>query len=317
MNSWKAAAGGAAQAAVVLVNVGGGGELESVHDTLVQSLGTPVLLISQADLAKVKLSADPDSGVLQVAESRIRPAVVWARHCSALTIATRSRLNYLAAATWADFFTHLARRAPSSVPGAAPVTAGQLADAARLGIRVPRTVVTTDIAAGVERMRSARVVIKKPDFRLHVPDPRDWQEHWPRIADRDALPDDAALHPVIVQEYVEHAAELRVYYLNGAICAFCVGKPTPSSLWTDPDAVSVSQLPCPPAAARVVRVLCAAWQLSYAAFDLLVTAAGQIVFLEANCDGDWLFYERKARWHGVSFMAAVMVRDLFAHVAAA
>jgi hypothetical protein len=64
-------------------------------------------------------------------------------------------------------------------------------------------------------------------------------------------------------------------------------------------------------------VLCAAWQLSYAAFDLLVTAAGQIVFLEANCDGDWLFYERKARWHGVSFMAAVMVRDLFAHVAAA
>jgi hypothetical protein len=324
MNSSVMAGGDAAQAAVLLVNIIGGGELESVRDALVQSLGTPALLINQADLSKSSISLEPGSGVLEVAESRIRPTVVWARHCSAPAIAAWARLNYLAAATWADFFQHLAHRASASVPGAAPDAAGQLADAARLGIRVPRTVVTTDVSAGVQRMRTPRVVIKEPDFRLYVPDSRDWQAHWPRIVHRDALPDDATgwdpaatRAPVIVQEYVEHAAELRVYYLNGAICAFSVGKPSPSSLWTDPDAVTVSQLRCPPEAARVVRALCAAWQLSYAAFDLLVTAASGIVFLEANCDGDWLFYERKARWHGVSFMAAVMVRDMFTRVAAA
>jgi hypothetical protein len=60
-----------------------------------------------------------------------------------------------------------------------------------------------------------------------------------------------------------------------------------------------------------VRTLCAAWGLRYGAFDLLVTSTGEIVFLEANPDGDWLWFEHKAGWHGVSFLAAVMVRELF------
>lgn len=318
------ASGRAAQAAVVLANFVGGRELESVRDALVQSLRTPTVLITHADLKEITISLGPDNGTLEIAGSRIRPVVVWARHCSASAIAARARLSYLAAATWADFFWYVARRAPVSVPGAAPVAAEQLAVAARLGVQVPRTVITTDIPAGVRRIRTPRVVIKEPDFRLYVPHSRDWEAHWPRIAHRDALLDEAtgrdpeaAGHPVIVQEYVEHTAELRVYYLNGSICAFAVRKPSPSSLWTEPDTVTVSQLRCPPEAARVVRALCAAWQLSYAAFDLLVTAVGGVVFLEANCDGDWLFYERKARWHGVSFTAAVMVRDMFTRVAAA
>jgi hypothetical protein len=113
---------------------------------------------------------------------------------------------------------------------------------------------------------------------------------------------------------VPHVRELRVYYLNGGICAFEVRKPDPSSPWTDPGSVIVTRTDCPGAAAEAVRILCAAWNLRYGAFDLLLPSSGEPVFLEVNRDGDWLWYERKARWHGVSFMAAVMVRELFVRV---
>jgi hypothetical protein len=133
------------------------------------------------------------------------------------------------------------------------------------------------------------------------------------IIDRTAVPGDrgTADHPVVVQEYVAHARELRIYYLDGGICAFAVVKSEPAVMWTDPASVTVTRVDCPPVAAAAVRTLCTAWGLRYGAIDLLVTHTGEVVFLEANPDGDWLWYERKARWHGVSFMAAVMVRELF------
>ena len=114
-----------------------------------------------------------------------------------------------------------------------------------------------------------------------------------------------------MQEYVVHARELRVYYLDGGVCAFDVRKRDPASFWTDPASVTVTRVDCPEDAASAVRALCAAWNLVYGAFDLLVTPTGELVFLEANPDGGWLWFESRARWHGVSFMAAVMLRELF------
>jgi hypothetical protein len=162
-------------------------------------------------------------------------------------------------------------------------------------------------------MATPHVIIKVPDFRLFEPQRRAWPAYLPRVVDRDAVEGDRVVGglPVLVQEYVPHSRELRVYYLNGGVCAFEVRQPDPASIWTDPASVIVTRTDCPEVAEAAVRTLCAAWNLRYGAFDLLVSRAGELVFLEANPDGDWLWYERKARWHGVSFMAAVMVRDLF------
>ena len=75
--------------------------------------------------------------------------------------------------------------------------------------------------------------------------------------------------------------------------------------------MTVTRVECPPAVAATVRALATSWGLRYAAFDLLVTPAGEVVLLEANPDGDWLFYQHRAGWAGMSFLAAVMVRELF------
>jgi hypothetical protein len=306
-----------ARSTVLLVNCAGGREMAVVRDTLTHCWDTPVVLIAGTDLAAVALSLELDTGVVEIDGRRIRPAALWIRHSSAGAITAQARpagsIGALTATAWSGLLQHLAASVGTALPGRAPVATTQLTQAASLGVRTPRTVLTTDVAAGLRQMRTPRVIVKTPDFRLVEPDPRAWGPCLPMIIDRTAAPGDhgTADHPVVVQEYVAHAEELRIYYLDGGICAFAVVKSEPAVMWTDPASVTVTRVDCPPAAAAAVRTLCTAWGLRYGAIDLLVTHTGEVVFLEANPDGDWLWYERKARWHGVSFMAAVMVRELF------
>ncbi|HEX6499680.1 MAG TPA: hypothetical protein VF054_11705 [Micromonosporaceae bacterium] len=288
-----------------------------VHDLLTDSLNTPTVLVERTDLVTIPMSFDPGTGLLDVDGRRVRPVVVWTRHASACAMMAQARpgdgTRPLDAVSWSRFLTQVAAAATGALPGRTPVGAGQLVDAGQLGVAVPRTVVTTDVDAGVRYLAVPQAVVKTQDFRLFEPDRRNWSTYLPEIVDRDAAPSDrpASGRPVVVQEYVPHDRELRVYYLNGGICAFEIRKPEPSSLWTDPDSVTVTPVDCPAVAVEAVRTLCTAWGLRFGAFDLLARYTGEVVFLEANPDGDWLWFERRARWNGVSFMAAVMVRELF------
>lgn len=268
------------------------------------------------------LALDVDSGLLHVSGRRVRPAVVWVRHGSACALMAQARpagsVTPLRAESWSGFLRQVAATADAALPGGTVVGPGQLAQARRLGVRTPRTVVTNDVPAGARAVGAPTLVVKTPDFRLFEPDRRNWKAVLPAVVGLEAVeqgpgpaPGVAGERPVVVQEYVPHARELRVYHLDGGICAFEVRKPDPSSPMTDPDSVTVTRVDCPAPAAEAVRTLCTAWNLRYGAFDLLVSDTGEAVFLEANPDGDWLWFERKARWHGVSFMAAVMVRELF------
>ncbi|MFJ8015691.1 hypothetical protein [Streptomyces sp. NPDC096339] len=326
---------------VVLVNCAGGPELEVVHRALTGPLGTPTVLIRPGELSSTSMALDVDTGLLDIAGRRVRPAVVWVRHASACALLAQARpagsVTPLQAESWSGFLRQVGQAASAALPGGTVVGPGQLAQARRLGVRTPRTVITNDVAAAARTVASATLLVKTPDFRLFEPDRANWPPCQPAVVGREAvargLPADTATdgggvaadgnwgaaglvptgdgRPVVVQEYVAHARELRVYHLDGGICAFEVRKPDPSSPVTDPDSVTVTRVDCPPRAADAVRTLCAAWDLRYGAFDLLVPDTGEPVFLEANPDGDWLWFERKARWHGVSFMAAVMVRELF------
>lgn len=299
---------------MLLVNSARGGELRAVRTVLTRSLGTPVVYLDHEDLRTTSLSLDHASGTLTVDGRRITPVVTWIRHSSASAILAQARPTHsrtvLDAHCWADLLGQVAGRAAVALPGPAPTGAGQLHDARRLGVTVPRTVVGTDVAAATALLGGDRIVVKTPDFRLYQPDPAHWAPHLPAVGGSDDVGPARAGAPVVVQEYVRHSRELRVYHLDGGLCAFEVTAADPAARWTDPDEVTVRHVACPPAAADVVAGLCAAWGLRYGAFDLLVDARDEVVFLEANPDGDWLYYEHRAGWHGVSFMAAVMVRAL-------
>ncbi|GLY94061.1 hypothetical protein [Actinoplanes sp. NBRC 103695] len=297
-----------ARRAVVLVDGAGADEFRAVRDALTDAWNIPVVLLGPAELAGSAVCWDAEAGVLSVDGGRVRPAVVWTRHCAPGTLVARASLTATGADAWSGLVTALTAAADAALPGPARGHHPHLAQARRLGVRVPRTLVTTGPADGLPG--SPRTVVKHPDFRLTEPDPRCWAPYLPVITEKVAAATPG--RPVVVQEYIEHDHELRVYHLDGTLCAFRVAKHDPAAMWTDPAGVEVTPVVCPPAAASVVRRLASGWGLRYAAFDLLVTRTSEVVFLEANPDGDWLWFERRARWHGVSLPAAVMVRELFA-----
>ncbi|MFE5586582.1 hypothetical protein, partial [Kitasatospora sp. NPDC056531] len=257
------------KAAVVLVNCAGGRELEIVREILTGPLETPTILIRQTDLRSTPMALDVDTGLLDVAGQRVRPAVVWVRHAAACALVAQAEpagsVTPLQAAAWSGFLQQVASTATAALPGSTLIGPGQLARARRLGVRTPRTVVTNHVPTGTRGVGTPSVIVKTQDFRLFEPDRRNWSRWLPSVIGPDAVAegrpvaDDPVLgHPVVVQEYLGGARELRVYHLGGGICAFEVDKPDPSSPMTEPGSVTVRRVACPPAAADAVRALCAA-----------------------------------------------------------
>lgn len=294
---------------VVLVDAVGGGELAAVA-RLLAPLGTPAVLLGPAELASGAFVLDASAGVFEFEGRVLRPVVAWIRHCGVGTLAARG--DPLKAQAWSGFFKQIAGLAARTLPGAAPDGITQLSDAARHGFRVPRTTSATDVAAAARHLNALKLIIKTPDFRLFTADRDRWPALAPVVLDRDAaLAHPRVDRPVVVQEYLAGARELRVYHLDQALCAFEVRAERPGQIWTDPEAVKVQWVRCPPEAEHAVRRVCTTWGLRYGAFDLLIHEDGSPSFLEVNPDGDWLWYERKAGRPGVSFLAAVMVREMY------
>ena len=312
--------------AVVLADASPGREFDVLRTLLEEALGLTVLRLRTTELSISDVSFDLGERCLTIGGQRVRPVVVWVRHAVAGAVhshqvRTTGAAGYglQGAECWAKLLNLIAATSGASLPGRAPGFARQLVDAGQHGVRVPRTVVGTDVGAAMRILSTRRAVVKVPDARLleHRPDAR--ETFTPRvIGSADGPPEwmDGSF-PAVVQEYVEHASEHRVYYADGGVFAFTVDKPAPDSLWTDPARVTVRPARCPEHLAGIVRSLSRAWGLRYGAFDFLVTRSNEPVFLEVNADGDWLWFERKAGSDPVSFMAMTMVADLFVRVSRA
>lgn len=299
---------------VLLVDGTGCREFDALRTVLVDAFDVPVIRIAQDDLAGKRVP--PECNAMAIVQEHLtQPTVAWLRHTSpaalSAIVARGVPESSLRAATCFRLLRQLSEAAVTALPGSEPSPAKQLSDAARLGVRVPRTIFTSDVAAAAARLRSPRVVVKAPGPRWVEPTPGSGHAGPPEVLNHgDAWPPwagDAA--ELAVQEYVDHSRELRVYYLQGALCAFEVDKPSPASIWTEPDRVTVTPVACPRELSIVVRLLSRHWALEYGAFDLLVTPDGDPVFLEVNVDGDWLYFEDRATWSGVTFMAAAMVYE--------
>ncbi|GLX11105.1 hypothetical protein [Microbispora sp. NBRC 16548] len=308
---------------VVLADRAGCAEFAVLQDTL-HHLGVPSVRVDAESVAALRLSAtvtgraghDRTWCVLDLDGRRIAPTVVWARHFSprAMPATADAAQTLLRAESWHAFVRQICSLAPASLPGNRPGRLEQLAGAAAAGIRVPRTVVTTAPAEAAAAMPGRRVVVKVVGEHFVEASPGLLTGALPEIAARaEVLRRPALDYPVIVQEHVEHDAELRVYHVAGAVHAYAVGKRAPDSPWREEAEVTVTPVAAPPAVADAVRRLASLWGLVYGAFDLLLSA-GEVVFLEVNTDGDWRWFEAKAGGREVSTAVALAIRTL--HLAA-
>jgi glutathione synthase/RimK-type ligase-like ATP-grasp enzyme len=169
----------------------------------------------------------------------------------------------------------------------------QLTMAQRMGLAVPRTLVTNDPARARDFVRSCRpgaAVFKALSATLE-----DWRET--RLVRQEEL---SKLHlvryaPIIFQEYVE-GADLRVTAVGDRLFAAAIHAEEteyPVDFRIDFDRARVEPVDLPETVARRLRRLVRALGLAYAAIDMRRGRDGRHLFLEANPSGQFLFVERR------------------------
>jgi glutathione synthase/RimK-type ligase-like ATP-grasp enzyme len=186
---------------------------------------------------------------------------------------------------------------------------GQLRHAAALGFSVPRTLVTNDpVEAQAFCAAAAGSVLAKP---LHSHGLRRRGQRFGVFSQRlearhldllDSLPSS----PCIFQQYVDKRVEVRVTVVGKQIFAAEIHSQDVERARVDfrraTGAVPVLAHDLPAEVAERCRRLTALLGLAYAALDLILTPAGEYVFLELNERGTWRFIEERT---GLRITAAV------------
>jgi glutathione synthase/RimK-type ligase-like ATP-grasp enzyme len=171
----------------------------------------------------------------------------------------------------------------------------QLALAAQLGMRVPRTLMTSDAVrarAFVEREGIGNVVYKTFAATHQV-----WRET--RLFRRDDFDmlDSLRYAPVIFQEYVPAVADLRVTVVGAELFAMSIdarGTSYEVDFRVDMARAKADVAVLPDPIVKRLRRMMDRLGLAYGAIDLRHTDGGDYVFLEINPAGEFLFAEHGA-----------------------
>jgi hypothetical protein len=303
--------GGPAVPCVMLLSRSCDAGLRPVRQLLARA-GIRSARVNADELAGTSLLVDPGNGTVSLNGRWLAPTVTWVRHFAARAagVAGGPAYDMFQRDSWQETAGQLEAISGTAIrPPRAGVIA-QLLLARRHGVAVPQTIVTTDLSRARDAFRCPRLVIKSAGGHFVETVPGRLTGVFPVIADRCALPA-VPCHgpPVIVQEYVEHEAEMRVYYVSGQVLGFEVAKAGPASVWTDPAHVTARPAPLAPALAVATRTLAAAMSLRYGAFDFLIRD-GLPVFLEVNPEGDWQWAESPAGAAPVTVAVARMLAAL-------
>jgi hypothetical protein len=277
------------------------------------------LQLAADDIPLVRLDSDrcvgedmcwePLSGVLETSQGLFRPQVCWLRYFtgSSISMAFDGRLAAYVRDQWISWTRMQVASPPVSVinrgtwPGR-PDRISQLLAAHAVGLRVPRTVVTSSPRTAVKRIDGrGDLIVKSLGEHFVEPTPGHLTGVFPRRLNRCQLISDGTVEPapVLVQEFLPSSKELRIYAVGGRLICFEVTKDDVNSLWTDPQGVQIELAVTPSALRGPLSHLVGRWDLDVAAFDVLETPEGP-VFLEVNGACDWLYCERRAGCDAVS-----------------
>ena len=241
--------------------------------------------------------------LIELGERRFEPAVVWLRHFAAAALPTAG-LEACAAQhareQWAAWCVNLAPLPHAAVVNAgartfdAPNRVAQLAYAEARGLSTPQSVVTCDPAAALAALAGDGDLLVKaigPHY-VELPAGRARSLLPRRLGRAEFARAGRQSAPLLVQHYVAHEHELRVFCVAGRTFAFRVVKPAPDAYGRDPDAVSVAACELDGATAAQLAGFMADAGLEIGAIDLLSTPDGY-VFLEVNASGSWAWFEQR------------------------
>ncbi|WP_406295530.1 ATP-grasp ribosomal peptide maturase [Embleya sp. NBC_00888] len=171
---------------------------------------------------------------------------------------------------------------------------GQLDIAAVSGLRVPRTIITNDLARA--RCWAATVggpLITKPVTAGPLAPSDGMPSILPtRRVDAAELDESLELTAHMLQEWIPKAFEVRLTVVGERMFPVAIHARTTAALidWrSDYDALEYEPVTIPDPVAGAVRRFMSAYRLNFGAFDFAVTPNGEWVFFECNPSGQWQF----------------------------
>lgn len=177
----------------------------------------------------------------------------------------------------------------------------QLRLATRAGLRVPRTLVTNDPAAARQFFAETdgQMVTKllRP-LTVSMHDAAQPFVYTSRVNEEDLASAEQLRHsPMVFQELIPKARELRVAYVAGEAFAGALDASGASRALTDwrraaPGEVQWQKAQLPAEVSSGLQVLMSELGLVFGAVDLICTPSGEHVFLEVNPSGEWGMLER-------------------------
>lgn len=183
----------------------------------------------------------------------------------------------------------------------------QLQIARKLGFRVPRTLVSSDL----QELRSFAAAnefgtICKPVFHGMFVDEASYSVYTRRVSPDSFDQDNVRICPVLLQEEIARTADVRATFI-GPQCFVADIKGDPSLVdWRDPDVrVSYSVSSLSDEEQQMCRAMLAKLDLMYGAFDFVRTPENDLVFLEVNPTGEWAWLEDRLGF---------TMRDAFIHL---
>lgn len=174
----------------------------------------------------------------------------------------------------------------------------QLRVAARLGLRVPRTLITNSHRAAVGFARDAGKLVCKALSSLVLNDNGVANAIYTRRVDIDDVdPDELATTAHLLQEWVPKHFDARVTMIGERAHAVAIHAGSAESHldWrTDYAHLYYETITVPDDVITGMAAYLSAMGLHYGAFDFVVTPGGEWVFLECNPAGQWLWLQEEA-----------------------
>jgi glutathione synthase/RimK-type ligase-like ATP-grasp enzyme len=203
---------------------------------------------------------------------------------------------------------------PPELDGKAHHKPYQLSVARRVGLPIPRTLITNDPAAA--RAFVAEVGRERTVYKTFLATERCWRETRILRAEEEPRLDAVALAPVIFQEYVPAVCDLRVTAVGDRLFAAAI-RPAPGGYDVDyrmdMNGARFEPAELPDAVERDLLELLRRLGLVYGAIDLRRTPDGAYVFLEVNPAGEWLFVEERTG-QPIALAMSTLLRELDAEL---
>jgi glutathione synthase/RimK-type ligase-like ATP-grasp enzyme len=183
----------------------------------------------------------------------------------------------------------------------------QLATAIKVGLSVPRTVITNDPAEA--RRLIAELGAERTVYKTFLASEECWRETRVLRPEELALLDRVQLAPVIFQEYVPAVADIRVTVIGPTIFATAISAAPGGydlDYRMDLAGACFEATVLPATIETKIHALMNQLGLLYGAIDLRRTPDGGYVFLEVNPAGEWRFVEDRTHQPITSAMAAFL-----------